>query len=85
MEFSNVARHLPTLISSEGLQYIINSPRTKILVIMAIYMVSPLDILPEAVLGPLGLADDGLVMINMVRMLGGYLINFVREESRRNI
>ena len=49
---------------------------------MLIYTISPIDILPEAILGPIGLLDDSVVMMNIVRQFSGLLINFVGEEGR---
>lgn len=40
----------------------------KILVIL-IYLVSPVDILPEAVLGPLGLVDDAAALFLLIKLL----------------
>ncbi|PHI41240.1 DUF1232 domain-containing protein [Actinobacillus succinogenes] len=40
----------------------------KIIVIL-IYLLSPVDILPEAVLGPLGLVDDAAAIILLIRLL----------------
>jgi uncharacterized membrane protein YkvA (DUF1232 family) len=50
---------------------------------MFVYIVSPLDILPEALLGPIGLLDDSLVMVNLVQQFSGLLVNFVGEEFIR--
>lgn len=36
------------------------------LVIGVLYLVSPVDLVPEALLGPLGLLDDGGVAITML-------------------
>lgn len=50
---------------------------------MVIYTLSPVDILPEAILGPIGLVDDSLVMMNIVRQFSGLLVNFVGQEGQR--
>jgi uncharacterized membrane protein YkvA (DUF1232 family) len=42
-----------------------------------------LDILPEALLGPIGFFDDTLVMANLVQQLSGLLVNFVGQEMMR--
>ena len=76
-------RHLPILLSSEGLQYIVDSQRVKAILLMAIYMLSPVDILPEALLGPIGLVDDGAVLMTFLRELTMLLIGFVRDEGHR--
>lgn len=41
-----------------------------ILFIMVIYVISPIDLLPEAVLGPIGLIDDALVILFGSSFLG---------------
>jgi uncharacterized membrane protein YkvA (DUF1232 family) len=47
------------------------------------YIASPLDILPEALLGPIGLLDDTLVMANLAQQFSGLLVNFVGQEGNR--
>lgn len=37
--------------------------------IILIYLLSPIDILPEAVLGPLGLVDDAAAIALLIRIL----------------
>lgn len=37
--------------------------------IILIYLLSPIDILPEALLGPLGLVDDAAAVLLLVRLL----------------
>ena len=37
--------------------------------IILIYLCSPIDILPEAVLGPLGLVDDAAAIALLIRIL----------------
>ena len=37
--------------------------------IILIYLFSPIDILPEAVLGPLGLVDDAAAIALLIRIL----------------
>jgi len=39
------------------------------IIICLVYIISPIDILPEAVLGPLGLVDDGAVLIKLIMTL----------------
>lgn len=51
---------------------------------MIIYTLSPIDILPEAILGPIGLIDDSAVMMGIVRQFSGLLINFISQEGQRN-
>jgi uncharacterized membrane protein YkvA (DUF1232 family) len=71
------------LFSLEGISYLVNNPRVKVILMMVVYMISPIDLLPEALLGPIGLVDDSLVMVNLVRQVSGLLINFVGQESVR--
>lgn len=40
----------------------------KVIVIL-VYLLSPVDILPEAVLGPLGLIDDGAALLLLIKVL----------------
>ena len=58
--------------------------RMKFILMMLIYKLSPVDLLPEALLGPIGLIDDSVVMMNIVRQFSGLLINFVGEEGVRD-
>lgn len=45
--------------------------KTKLLkiVLILIYLFSPIDILPEAVLGPLGLVDDAAAVWLLIKIL----------------
>ena len=61
----------------------LTNPRIKFILMMLIYTLSPIDLLPEALLGPIGLIDDSVVMMNIVRQFSGLLINFVGEEGVR--
>lgn len=48
-----------------------------------VYIVSPIDILPEAILGPIGLVDD----IAVVLLLGGFvkdIVNGIQARRRAN-
>lgn len=38
-----------------------------VIVVGLVYLLSPIDIIPEAVLGVLGLADDGVVLLALAR------------------
>jgi uncharacterized membrane protein YkvA (DUF1232 family) len=62
----------------------LTNPRIKFILMMLIYTLSPVDLLPEALLGPIGLIDDSVVMMNIVRQFSGLLINFVGEEGVRD-
>ncbi len=48
---------------------------------MIIYTLSPIDLLPEAFLGPVGLIDDSIVTLNILRQVSSLLIDFVRQEN----
>lgn len=37
--------------------------------LFVVWVVSPLDILPEAFLGPLGLTDDALILISLILLI----------------
>ena len=65
------------LLSQDGIRYLLTNSRVKIILLMVIYTLSPFDILPEMILGPLGLADDSLVLMGMLRQVSGLLVNFV--------
>lgn len=73
------------LISQDGIRFLLSNPRVKIILFMVIYTLSPFDLLPEVILGPLGLADDSLVFINILRQVSGLLINFTGDERNRNL
>ncbi|MFA9487991.1 MULTISPECIES: DUF1232 domain-containing protein [unclassified Mannheimia] len=49
------------------------SPTNKIkwikIAIILIYMFSPVDILPEAILGPLGLVDDAAALMLLIKTI----------------
>lgn len=36
---------------------------TVVVVLCVLYVISPVDLLPEVILGPFGLADDGLALV----------------------
>lgn len=39
------------------------------IILILIYLISPVDILPEAVLGPLGLVDDAAALLLLIKLL----------------
>ena len=41
--------------------------------------------MPEALLGPLGLIDDGVMVAGIIRQMSSILYGFVREEERRQV
>ena len=71
------------LFTINGLNYVLGDNRLKYLVLLAIYTVCPFDLMPEAILGPLGLIDDGVVVAGMIRQMSSILYGFVRDEDRR--
>ncbi|MDB4161085.1 YkvA family protein [Bacteroidia bacterium] len=46
-----------------------------------VYVLSPMDFLPEALLGPLGLADDAAILVFVYKRITGELERF-RNESK---
>ena len=82
-EFGNTLRNIPLLLSANGLTYLLGDSRLKYIILLAIYAISPFDILPEAILGPVGLIDDGIVIAGIIRQISSVLYGFVREEIRR--
>ncbi len=82
-EFGNTLKNLPILFTSSGLQYLLGDSRLKYVILYAIYTFSPIDLLPEAFLGPIGLLDDGMVVAGMIRQISSILYGFVREEALR--
>ena len=79
-----LVKQLPIMLSQDGIRYLLTNPRVKIILMMIVYTLSPIDLLPEAVLGPIGLLDDSAVVLNIVRQFSGMLVNFVSEESLRD-
>ena len=51
-----------------------------VLVIAAIYLLSPIDVIPEALLGPLGLTDD-VVAVAILAKLGWSAIRPAEPET----
>ena len=72
-------RNVPILFSSSGLNYILRDSRLKYLVLFAIYTFSPFDLIPEVILGPLGLLDDGIAVAGIIRQVSSILYGFVRQ------
>lgn len=50
---------------------------------LLIYTLSPVDLMPEMLLGPLGLADDTFASLELLRQFSNLWIEFVRDESQR--
>lgn len=80
----NIVRNAPSLLSSDGVRFLLTNPRVKVILVMLIYALSPFDILPEAFLGPFGLLDDSFVVLNIFREVSGLMIAYTQEETRRN-
>ena len=83
LEFGNTLRHIPLLLSENGIRFILTDARFKYVILLIIYALSPFDLLPEAVLGPFGLIDDGVAIAGLLRQVSVLLYSFIREESRR--
>ena len=50
------------------------------IIIAIIYFVSPIDIIPEAILGPLGYVDDAAVIISVAKSIGQKMaINGIKD------
>ncbi len=47
--------------------------------LLAVWILSPLDLMPEILLGPLGLSDDALIFIGMFLLIR-LANNFYREQ-----
>ena len=69
------------MFTENGIRYILNDARFKYVILLAIYALSPFDILPEAVLGPFGLLDDGVAVAGLLRQVSVLLYGFIREEA----
>ena len=50
----------------------------------ALYVLSPLDFIPEAFLGPLGLADDSVVSVTLVVFLLGASDAYMTAREQRS-
>lgn len=52
----------------------LENPRIKNILLLGIYTLSPIDLMPEMILGPLGLADDTFVIMEILRQLSNLWI-----------
>lgn len=53
------------------------------IIVAIIYFVSPIDIIPEAILGPLGYVDDAAVVISVAKSIGQKIaINGIKNLFR---
>lgn len=58
-----------------------NFGRYRILFFLVIYILSPLDILPEALLGFIGLLDDLLICFIVLALVSQAVMAFVRNQA----
>lgn len=58
-----------------------NSWKYRILLILVIYIVSPFDILPERVMGLIGLIDDFFVFLIVAALIGQASMSFLRRRG----
>jgi len=54
-----------------------------ILVFMILYVISPIDLIPEALLGPLGLFDDLIVVLGGASFLGLDFFQIGKEARQK--
>jgi uncharacterized membrane protein YkvA (DUF1232 family) len=48
-----------------------------------IYLISPIDIIPEALLGPIGLADDAAVLALLWKLISSEILNFENSKNQK--
>lgn len=53
-----------------------------ILGVAVLYVISPIDLLPEAVLGPFGFIDDILVVLGVSSFLGFDLLKGLKQKRK---
>lgn len=78
VEFGNTIRHIPLLFTENGIRFILTDARFKYIILLAIYALSPFDVLPEGLLGPLGLLDDGIAVAGLLRQISVLLYSYIR-------
>jgi uncharacterized membrane protein YkvA (DUF1232 family) len=78
--FADRFRALPRMASGAltGRYPVLSRGRLALLVLAVAYLVSPVDLVPEAVLGPLGLGDDAFVA---AWLAGAFLVETERYLS----
>lgn len=78
--FGDRFRALPRMAGGAltGRYPVLSRGRLALLVLAVAYLVSPVDLVPEAVLGPLGLGDDALVA---AWLAGAFLVETERYLS----
>jgi uncharacterized membrane protein YkvA (DUF1232 family) len=72
------------LLTENGLRFILTDHRFRYIILLAIYALSPFDALPEGILGPFGLLDDGIAVAGLLRQVSVLLYSYIREESNRH-
>lgn len=60
-------------------QFSISRKEVVLLIVAAVYILSPVDIVPEAVVGPLGLLDDLGALLGAVGVIGAALKRFRKQ------
>ena len=83
-EIGFLFKQIPILLTQDGLRFLLTNPRVKFILMMVVYTLSPFDLLPEAILGPIGLIDDSAVAMNIVRQFSGLFVDFLRQEPERD-
>ena len=75
-----ILRHVfSEMFSTSGLSYYNRLWIILILILVLVYFVSPIDILPELILGPIGYIDDlGSIIVAMM-----YIVQLYRQDMGR--
>lgn len=75
-----ILRHVfSEMFSTSGLSYYNRLWIVLILILVLVYFVSPIDILPELILGPIGYIDDlGSIIVAMM-----YIVQLYRQDMGR--
>ena len=71
------------ILESHGRVLIANGRMVIYSILALFYLLSPLDLIPEAVFGVLGLADDFLVMGLCFITMGNQVLGQLRERNER--
>lgn len=56
-----------------------------LILMMLLYFISPVDLLPDYLLGPLGFTDDLGMLMGLVRFIGSEQLEPYRDEARRRL
>jgi RING finger protein 170 len=57
-----------------------NVGRYRIMFLLIVYILSPFDILPESLLGILGLVDDIIICVIVMAMISQATMSFIRQR-----